>query len=182
MGAKYQELKPEHIEFIEKQQIFFVATADENSRVNLSPKGLDSLRVVDNNLVVFLNKVGSGNETAAHIQYGKDNPRMTIMFCSFADKPMILRLYGKAVEILPSYPNFKQTLELFTDTVGARQLFALDIDLVQTSCGFGVPLFEFKGQRETLNGWAEQKGTESLQEYVKVKNCTSLDGKPIVID
>lgn len=181
MGEKYKELNQKHIDFIARQKIFFTATADTDSRVNLSPKGLDSFRVIDNNLVIFLNKVGSGNESAAHIQNGIDNPRMTIMFCSFDESPMILRLYGRAIEILSDNPNFESLLKNFDDIIGVRQIFALDIDLVQTSCGFGVPLFDFKGDRQTLNKWAVNKGDDGLKEYIRSKNSISLDGKNILI-
>jgi hypothetical protein len=181
MGEKCDKLSQKHIDFIAKQKVFFTATADENSKINLSPKGLDSFRIIDNNLAIFLNKTGSGNETAAHLQHSPNNPRMTIMFCSFEGDPMILRLYGKAIEIKEDNENFKSLLSNFDDNIGARQIFALDIDLVQTSCGFGVPLFDYKGDRDTLNKWAENKGKQGIKDYQNTKNTTSLDGKKIVI-
>jgi hypothetical protein len=181
MGEKYNALTREHIDFIAEQKIFFVGSADVDSRVNISPKGLDSLRIIDNNLAIFLNKTGSGNETAAHIQHSVNNPRMTIMLCSFTEKPLILRMYGKAIEILPDNSNWQSLLTHFDDTVGARQIFALDIELVQTSCGYGVPFFNYQGDRDFLNNWAHNKGEKGLQEYQQQKNTISLDGKKIKI-
>lgn len=181
MGEKYKSLKPEHIDFINEQHIFFVATADKSSKINLSPKGLDTLKIIDNNLVIWLNKTGSGNETAAHIQHSENNPRMTIMLCSFTQKPVILKMYGKAIEIRKESEKWNNLIALFDNPIGARQIFALDIDLVQTSCGFGVPYFEFKGEREMLDNWANNKGKEGLREYQRQKNSTSLDGKNIEI-
>jgi hypothetical protein len=181
MGEKYNALTREHIDFIAEQKIFFVGSADVNSRVNISPKGLDSLRIIDNNLAIFLNKTGSGNETAAHIQHSAHNPRMTIMLCSFTEKPLILRMYGKAIEILPDNSNWQSLLTHFDDTVGARQIFALDIELVQTSCGYGVPFFDYQGDRDFLNNWAHNKGEKGLQEYQQQKNTISLDDKKIKI-
>ncbi|MDQ6965087.1 MAG: pyridoxamine 5'-phosphate oxidase family protein [Mariprofundales bacterium] len=148
MGRKFPEIDDRHRLFIEQQQLFFVATATADSRINISPKGLDSLRVVDRTRVVWLNLTGSGNETAAHIQH--DN-RMTIMFCAFAGKPKILRLYGSAAVIYPGDESWERLYTLFDSYPGARQIFDMHVDLVHTSCGFGVPLFEFVGEREMLN-------------------------------
>lgn len=128
--------------FIERQPLFFVATAAWEGRVNVSPKGLDSLRVVGPSRVVWLN--GSGNETAAHLL---DIPRMTLMFCAFEGPPLILRLYGSARVIHPGQPGWDETVVLFPAMAGARNIFELDVELVQTSCGYGVPLFEYQEQR-----------------------------------
>lgn len=181
MAEKYQALTKEHIDFIAQQKIFFVASADETSRINLSPKGLDSLKIIDNNLAIFLNKTGSGNETAAHLQHSPNNPRITIMFCSFDEKPLILKLYGKAVEIKQDNENWEDLLTRFEDNIGARQIFAIDIDLVITSCGYGVPFFEYRGDRELLNNWANNKGEEGLKQYRQDKNTLSIDGKKIKV-
>lgn len=175
MGQRYTELNQELSQFIWNQNMFFVATAAEDGYVNLSPKGLDSLRVLGSNSVAWLNITGSGNETAAHVL---ENGRMTLMFCAFTGRPMILRLYGKARVIHPRDEDWAQWLTKFDNLPGARQIFVMDVELVQTSCGMGVPLYDFKGQREQLVEWAEKKGPTGLMEYWEKKNTVSLDGKP----
>lgn len=176
MGAKYPHLKSQHQDFIAKQQLYFVATAPNEGWLNLSPKGIDSLRVLNENQVLWLNLTGSGNETAAHLL---DDSRMTIMFCAFAGAPTILRLYGSARSIHPADEReWSQWLPLFPQTNGARQLILLEIELVHTSCGFGVPLYEYQGQREELIKWAEKKGEEGVRDYWNKKNRISMDGKP----
>lgn len=175
MSKLYKTITPKLQKFISNQKIFFVATATADSRINLSPKGMDSLRVVNPNRIVWLNVTGSGNETAAHVQ---ENPRMTLMFTAFEDNPMILRLYGKAKAIHNDDADWQLLYPLFPPIPGARQIFDLNVDLVQTSCGMAVPIFEYVGEREQLNTWASKKGEEGLKEYWKEKNSVSLDGKP----
>lgn len=175
MGQRYSELNQDLIQFIWNQSIFFVATAQADGRVNLSPKGMDSLRVMDPNTVAWLNVTGSGNETAAHLL---ENDRMTIMFCAFEGKPMILRLYGQAKTYHARDAEWDELAQRFETIPGARQIFVLNIDLVQTSCGMGVPYFEYKGERHQLTDWAEKKGAEGISEYWEKKNQVSLDGKP----
>lgn len=161
--------------FIEEQHVYFVATAARDGRVNVSPKGLDSLRVLGPNRVVWLNGTGSGNETAAHLL---DTPRMTLMFCSFERKPLILRLYGTARAIHDGDPDWDELLPLFPPMKGSRNIFDLDVDLVQTSCGFGVPFMDFVADRDTMDEWAERKGESSVREYQQEKNRYSIDGFP----
>lgn len=175
MAQRYPELTPELTQFIWNQNMFFVATAPADGHVNLSPKGLDSLRVLGANRVAWLNVTGSGNETAAHVV---ENGRMTLMFCAFAGKPLILRIYGKARVIHPRDAEWEEWLARFDALPGARQIFVLDVELVQTSCGMGVPLYDFKGQREQLVEWAERKGPEGIAEYWDRKNTLTLDGRP----
>ena len=175
MADKFSSLQPSHIEFIERQHVFFVATAAAQGRVNLSPKGIESLRVLDAQRVVWLNLTGSGNETAAHVF---DNKRMTIMLCSFDKQPMILRLYGEAEAVHPRDDKWSEYSGLFSQPVGARQYFELSIDLVQTSCGFGVPFYDFKGERPALTRWAETRGRDGIERYWREKNLISLDGMP----
>lgn len=158
------------------KKIFFVGTAGEDTRVNVSPKGMDSFRVLDANRVLWLNVTGSGNETAAHIQ---ETNRMTIMFCAFDGNPLILRLYGTAKEIKPTDPNWNELFSSFPPTPGARQIFDMAVDLVHTSCGMAVPNFDYKEDRELLNNWAEKKGPEGIEKYWEEKNSVSLDGKEI---
>lgn len=172
MGKKFTEISPRLISFIQEQKIFFVGTAAEEGRVNVSPKGMDSLRVINSNKIVWLNLTGSGNETAAHLLRDK---RMTIMFCSFETNPMILRLYGSAQIYHSRDEQFHQHIKLFPEFLGTRQIIEMDVDLVQTSCGFAVPFMEFQGERPTLTKWAENKGPEGISQYWEQKNQKSLD-------
>ena len=175
MANQYQALKSSHISFIEDQKIFFVATAMDEGRINLSPKGMDTLRVLDNHQLIWLNLTGSGNETATHLQF---NNRMTIMFCAFEGKPLILRLYGRAKAYHQRDEFWEQNIGKFPKIAGGRQLIHMQIDLVQTSCGMAVPQMEFKEERQLLKIWAENKGEEGLQQYYSQKNTKSLDGHP----
>ncbi|WP_395008694.1 pyridoxamine 5'-phosphate oxidase family protein [Undibacterium sp.] len=175
MGQKYPELSEKNLEFIAQQKLFFVGTAAADSRVNISPKGMDSFRVVDSKRVVWLNVTGSGNETAAHIQ---SNPRMTIMFCGFEGAPLILRLYGTAKVIHKGSADWHDLSKLFPPLPGARQIFDLEVDLVQSSCGMAVPYFSYESDRELLSDWAAKKGDEGIKEYWAEKNQFSLDGVP----
>ena len=174
MAKQFPLLKDQHKQFIEKQHIFFVGTADKEGRVNVSPKGLDSLRILDNNRVLWLNLTGSGNETAAHLLAAN---RITMMFCSFDEKPLILRLYGTGKAISPKHGQWKSLADLFPEQVGARQIFDINIDLIQTSCGFGVPCFEYKGERSLLLDWANNRGPEGIRAYWQSTNRLSIDGK-----
>ena len=175
MAKLYEQISPKLQQFIEDQKIFFVATATADSKINLSPKGMDSLRVLDPNRVAWLNVTGSGNETAAHVQ---EHPRMTLMFTAFEDNPLILRVYGTARAIHTDDPEWQLLFPLFTPLPGARQIFDLTVDLVQTSCGMAVPLYDYVGEREQLNAWAAKKGEEGVAAYWKETNRVSLDGKP----
>lgn len=175
MGQRFEALSDRLIHFILEQKLFFVGTATETSRVNISPKGMDSLRVLNPNRIVWLNVTGSGNETATHIQ---QLPRMTLMFSAFSGSPMILRLYGQAKVIHHNDPDWHSLYTLFDPLPGARQIFDLDIDLVQTSCGMAVPIYHYVAEREQLNNWATKKGSHGIAEYWREKNTLSLDGEP----
>ena len=172
MGKRFEALNDKHIEFIQAQKVYFVGTATENSRVNVSPKGMDSLRVISNNRVAWLNVTGSGNETSAHVQ---QNSRMTLMFCAFEGPPLILRLYGSAKVIHKNDAEWGNFFALFNPLPGARQIFDLSIELVQTSCGMGVPYYEYSEDRELLNDWAQKIGNEELKKYWLEKNQLSID-------
>jgi len=178
MGKQYAQIDSMHREFIERQHIFFTASATAESRLNVSPKGLDALRILDDNTVAYLDLTGSGNETAAHLLA---DGRLTLMFCAFQDRPQILRLYGHG-RTLPrgsaEYAQILQSAFANTEPPGARQIVVLDVDLVQTSCGFGVPLFEYAGERPNLIDWAVGKGEDGLETYRRRKNSRSLDGLP----
>ena len=163
--------------FIEKQPVFFVATAAPSGRVNLSPKGLDSLRVLSETRIVWLSLSGSGNETAAHL---RELDRMTLMFCAFGGDPLILRVYGNARALHPRDADWPDLFALFPEMAGARQIFDMTIDLVQTSCGTGVPVMQYERQRgdtELVPYYAEM-GEEGVRDYWRRKNTTSLDGRP----
>ena len=175
MGQQYSEIPDRVIDFINDQKIFFVGTATSDSRINISPKGMDSFRIIDKNRVIWLNLTGSGNETSAHIQ---ENNRMTIMFSSFEGKPMILRLYGNAKVIHKNDNEWKSLYSLFPPKVGARQIFDLSIDLVQTSCGTGVPYFNYVKDRDQHTNWSINRGDEGIKKYWEEKNQESLDGIP----
>jgi hypothetical protein len=177
MGKLHDSIKPAHKEFIEKQHIFFVATAplSKDGRVNLSPKGLDCFRVLSENQVGYMDLISSGNETSAHTL---ENGRITIMFCSFDETPNILRLYGKGFVVLQGTPEWEKYSPQFTLYPSTRQIVIADIDLVQTSCGFGVPMFDYKGERDIHFEWAEKKGEEGLKNYILENNLKSLDGLP----
>ncbi|MEQ8572727.1 pyridoxamine 5'-phosphate oxidase family protein [Fulvivirga sp.] len=173
MSKKLESITPELQSFIEQQKIFFVGTAMAEGTVNVSPKGMDSLRVINENKVVWLNLTGSGNETATHLQ---NENRITIMFCAFEGKPLILRLYGKAKVYHERDAAFEKYIDLFSTSAGARQIIEVDINLVQTSCGFAVPFMDFKEERTILKDWADKKGEEGIRDYWKEKNTVSLDG------
>jgi len=173
MGQRYTELSEKHIEFISDQKIFFVGTATSNSRVNISPKGMDSLRVLSNRRVAWLNVTGSGNETSAHVQ---QSPRISIMFCAFDGAPLILRLYGTATVIHKDDPKWSDFYPLFKPLPGARQIFDVELDLVQASCGMAVPYFSYTGERDSLSDWATKKGEDGVRQYWAEKNQFSIDG------
>lgn len=161
--------------FIEAQPIFFVASATADSRINLSPKGLkDTLAVLDPRRVAYLDLTGSGNETAAHLHH---DGRLTLMVCSFDANPRILRLYGRGHVVRPGDPRFAALrLRFATDHPGERQIVVLDIESVQTSCGFAVPRMDLVAERDTLDAWAERKGPAGLAAWRAEKNAVSIDG------
>ena len=169
--------------FVEQQKIYFVGTAADNGTINVSPKGWDTLRVLSPNRIVWLNMTGSGNETAAHLA---QNGRLTMMFCAFEGRPRILRLYGKAVSVHPRDSQWPELDALFNPNPAARQFVDFDIQMVLTSCGFGVPLFDYLGERENMNKWIDSKAElgdvrEGMENYWKEKNQVSLDGLPTYV-
>lgn len=171
--AKFKHISTDLQQFIEKQKVFFVGTAAATGKINVSPKGTDTFRVINDKRVVWLNLTGSGNETAAHVL---QNNRMTIMFCAFEDKPLIVRLFGKANIYHMRDEEFNQYIHLFEPNTGSRQIFEIDLEMVQTACGFGVPLLGYKEDRSILNDWSNKQGTENIKAYWKEKNTHSLDG------
>lgn len=175
MAKFYDCLNAELTEFITQQHMFFVATAPHQGRVNVSPKGIDTLRCLSDRQVGYLDLTGSGNETSAHVS---QNRRITLMFCSFTAKPLILRIYGQGQITRPRAPEWDQLYSLFPAIAGARQIITVEIESVQTSCGFAVPMYEYQNQRDMLVEWADKKGESGLQEYWHTKNQISIDGLP----
>lgn len=169
----HQNLNKQLRRFLENQKIFFVATAAQEGRINLSPKGLDSLKVLSEERLIWLNLTGSGNETAAHLL---KNPRITLMACSFDGKPLILRVYGEARSVHPGDKEWKELFQQFPDHPGARQIIDIKVDRVQTSCGSGVPLMEFISERDELNEWADRLGEEGIRDYWEKENLKTIDG------
>ncbi|MCA9403131.1 MAG: pyridoxamine 5'-phosphate oxidase family protein [Candidatus Omnitrophica bacterium] len=175
MGKHFATIPDNLKNFIAVQKIFFVATAGDEGRVNLSPKGMDSLRVIGSSRIVWLNLTGSGNETAAHV---RENGRMTLMWCAFDGPPMILRIYGSARVVHTRDTEWNELIGHLNPLPGARQIFDLTVDLVQTSCGFAVPRYDYGGDRDQLIKWAHTKGEDGIHRYWEDNNQTSLDGNP----
>ena len=174
--AKFSpSITQQHRDIIAAQHIFFTATAplDAQGHINLSPKGLDAFRVIDDNTVGYMDLISSGNETSAHT---RENGRITFMFCSFGEKPVILRLYGRGRAVLPGTPDWESHTPLFTIYPSTRQLIIAEIHLVQTSCGFGVPMYSYTGERDQHHTWAASKGPDGLRQYLEEKNLVSIDG------
>ncbi len=175
MGRALDAISDELAAFLEAQPVFFVATAPADGHVNLSPKGLDSLRVLDPRTVAYLDLTGSGVETIAHL---RENGRITLMFCAFEGNPNIVRLYGTG-EVLPvGERDGDALLGLFPGIAGARSVIRVALDRVSTSCGYGVPLMRYEGPRSRLVEWADARGPEGLVEYRAQKNAASIDGLP----
>ena len=179
MAKVHEYITDDFREWIEKQHIFFVASAPltGDGHINLSPKGMDALRVLDEHTVAYLDMTGSGNETSAHLSEA-GNGRITMMWCAFEGPPRILRLYGKGRVVLPDTPEWDSLIRQFTMLTGARHIIVNEVSRVQTSCGYAVPFFDFKEERETLVKWANTKGDDGLVEYREEKNMVSIDGLP----
>ena len=177
MTGKPSVLRDADIKFIEAQRLFFVATAATEGSVNLSPKGMDSLRVLSPQRIVWLSVSGSGNETAAHVV---ENARMTLMFCAFEGKAKIVRAYGSARVIYPRNEKWAELIGLFPTMAGSRQIFDLSIDRVLYSCGTGVPVYAHQHDRgpSELLPFYEKMGEEGVRAYWQRKNRISIDGKP----
>lgn len=175
MAKFFDRIDDKISEFIAEQKMFFTASAANEGRVNLSPKGIDTFRVLDEKTVCYLDLTGSGNETAAHIL---ENGRLTIMMCSFAGAPLILRFYGKGEVISKRSERWEEFAKLFDKLPGTRQIILLHIESLQTSCGFAIPIYEYKEERTMLIDWAEKKGEDGVEKYRREKNQFSIDGLP----
>ena len=179
MAKFFDEIDEKLKSFILDQKIFFVATAARDGRINLSPKGYDSLRVLGPTRIVWLNLSGSGNETAAHLL---SLNRITLMFCSFDSTPLILRVYGSGKAIHPRDEHWPELAQKFRDYPGMRQIIDVKVESVQTSCGFGVPFFDFAGERNKLVEHFDAKGVEATESGWLTKNAISIDGLPTGIE
>ena len=180
MGKENEYITEDHQAFIQDQQMFFVCTSplSAEGHINLSPKGFDCFRILSPTRVGYLDITGSGNETSAHLL---ENGRITFMFCAFDGPPNILRLYGKGKTVLPGDDEWNELSKQFTILPATRQIIVADIFMAKTSCGFGVPLYNYTGERDHVFKWAEKKGEDGLEEYKKEKNRVSMDGLPTPI-
>ena len=177
MAKFFDALSDRLIAFIEAQHLFFVASAPAGAagRVNVSPKGMDTLRVVDPRTIAYLDLTGSGAETAAHVA---ENGRLTFMWCSFGEAPLILRAYGRGEIVRPSDPAWAEWAARFPALPGARQIVVLHVESGQTSCGFAVPRYALEAERPTLVEWAENRGSDGIAAYQRERNALSIDGLP----
>ncbi len=175
MGKTYEHISSDLKEWIARQKIFFVATAplSEEGHINCSPKGLDSFRIIGQDIVAYQDLTGSGVETIAHL---KENKRIVIMFCAFDGPPKIVRLHGKGRVITPDDIAFEPISTLFTAHDGTRAYILIEVSRVSDSCGYAVPKYEFKDDRDVLDKWTANKGETGLEEYRKQKNTASIDG------
>ena len=175
MAKQFDQISEDHRSFIEAQHIFFVGTAAAEGRVNISPKGMDSLRVLGPNRIIWRNLTGSGNETAGHLAQIN---RMTLMWCGFEKRPMILRAYGSARTLHRSDSDFDTLNGLLPDEPGARQIYDMSVSMVQSSCGYAVPFYDHVGERDVLRSWAENKGEDGLRTHWESHNLETIDGLP----
>lgn len=176
MAKFYTRLDAGLQSFIGEQKLFFTATAPVDGRINLSPKGMDTFRCLDEGRrVAYLDLTGSGNETAAHLS---ENGRITVMFCSFDERPLILRIYGRGRGVRPGDEEWMTLRPHFPQFPGERQIVILEVESVQTSCGFAVPVYELKEERQRLVEWTLSKGEDGILDYRREKNQVSIDGLP----
>jgi hypothetical protein len=175
MAKFYKELNQALRDFIAAQRIFFHASAPNQGRINISPKGLDTFRVLSDRCVAYLDLTGSECETAAHLI---ENGRLTIMFCSFEDKPLILRLYGRGRVVRSHDAQWGELHNQFQAIPGERQIIVLDIESIMTTCGFAAPLYDYKGNRSLLPEFTCKMGPERMDQYRHEHNQLSIDGLP----
>jgi hypothetical protein len=177
MSDPYKELDQGLQTFIAEQQIFFVSTAPSSGdgHINVSPKGLDSFRILGPRQVAYLDLTGSGVETIAHL---RENRRVTIMFCAFSGRPRIVRLYGQGRAVERADAQWNEHSRRFPEYLSARSLVLVEVERIADSCGYGVPLYEYVGQRSQLTDWAQRKGADGVAQYQSQKNRQSIDGLP----
>jgi len=175
MAKQFDRIEEDHRAFIEAQHLFFTGTAAPDGRVNVSPKGMDSLRVLGPNRILWLNYTGSGNETAGHL---RQINRMTLMWCSFTAQPRILRAYGTARALHERDADWTELVSHFTDEAAARQIYDMTVEMVQTSCGYAVPFLDYQGERDTLATVNGTLGKDGVRDYWRRKNTQTIDGLP----
>jgi len=177
MGKEYEEIDERLQRWIERQHVFFVSTAPlaKAGRINCSPKGLDGLRVLGPRQIAYVDIGGSGIETVAHL---KENGRIVIMLCAFDGPPKIFRFYGHGRSVEPHHADFEALVPMFPNMPAIRNFIVVDIECIRDSCGYGVPEYEFKCERESLKNWCDSKTADELLEYRAEKNALSLDGLP----
>jgi hypothetical protein len=175
MGKIYEELDDSLVDFIGRQHVFFVGTAPTSpeGHLNISPKGLDTFRILGPRSVAYLDLTGSGIETVAHL---RENGRLTIMFCAFEGRPLIVRLYGHGRAVEPGDPQWDGLIARFPEYPGVRSVVVMEVERVADSCGFAVPLYEYKAERSQLIAYANKKGQEGMEAYRALKNTLSIDG------
>ncbi|MGH1413294.1 MAG: pyridoxamine 5'-phosphate oxidase family protein [Pelagimonas sp.] len=173
MGKQFAALNEDHTRFIAEQKIFFVGSAAQTGKVNISPKGGDCLRLKGPNRIIWRNLTGSGNETAGHLALEN---RMTLMWCGFEKRPIILRCYGTAQVFHARDAQFDALNAEFKEDVGARQIYDMTIEMVQTSCGYAVPMFDYQQDRTVLEDWSKGKGRDGIDAYWQDRNTKTLDG------
>lgn len=180
MATFFDEITDQQRARIEEQHMFFVATAPGKGRVNVSPKGMDSFRILDANTVAYLDLTGSGNETSAHL---RDNGRITIMFCAFEGKPLIMRLFGQGRVVTEADAEWADLAPRFPDLPGTRQIMVIDVQQTQNSCGTGVPLYDYQGDRSALVDHWQELGPDGVRQYWADRNAHSIDGlKPFPLN
>ena len=177
MGRSFESLSPALADAVRAAPLFFVATAPlaADGHVNLSPKGGDTLRVLDERTVAYLDLTGSGVETIAHL---RENGRITLMVCAFSGAPQIVRLYGRGEVVRPGDDGYEALADRFPDLLGARAVIRVAVERVGSSCGYAVPLMTYEGERTRLDEWADARGAEGLVAYRAEKNAVSIDGLP----
>ncbi|WP_435018687.1 pyridoxamine 5'-phosphate oxidase family protein [Tundrisphaera sp. TA3] len=177
MSKVYERLDDRLAKFIGNQHVFFVATAPDapDGHLNLSPKGLDSFRILGPTSVAYLDLIGSGVETIAHL---RQNGRITLMFCAFDGRPLIVRLYGRGRVVEPADPEWDGLIAGFPEYPGVRSVIVVDLDRIADSCGFAVPRYEYMGERSQLIDYANKKGPEAMEKYKAKENRRSIDGIP----
>jgi hypothetical protein len=175
MGKVYQQLEEALVGFIGRQHVFFVGTAPDapDGHLNISPKGLDTFRILGPRSVAYLDLTGSGIETVAHL---RQNGRITILFCAFEGRPLILRFFGRGRVIEPGDPEWDGLIARFPEYPGARSVVVVALERIADSCGFVVPLYEYRGERSRLIDYARNKGPEGMERYKAQRNRASIDG------
>ena len=178
MGRAFESITDQMRAFADEQHVFFVSTApSEGGHINMSPKGYDSFRILDDHRVCYLDLTGSGAETIAHI---RDNGRITFMFCAFTGKPNIVRFYGQRAVVRPGDDEWDELRSLFGDVPGVRSIITANIDRTSTACGYAVPFMDYVEDRDRLAEHWSSKSDDELDEYWANKNATSIDGLPAV--